>query len=141
MLSCFFLISEEVEMNCIRRRLFQMAKLSRGRLQNFRKQTLLHSEGGHTMMSTSYFYDSEHAPLIEKDYTLDSADKPLLEGLFTPETAAEYLSNLSEEEQKKLQAYKLEYEVTSSISTQVIVCPCTCIYNIVKNHISFILCK
>lgn len=105
-------------MNCIRRRLFQMAKLSRGRLQNVRKQTLLHNEGGHTMMSTSYFYDSEHAPLIEKDYTLDSSEKPLLEGLFTPETAAQYLSNLTEEEKKKLQAYKLEYEVTSSISSQ-----------------------
>lgn len=105
-------------MNCIRRPLFQMAKLSRGRLQNVRKQTLLHNEGGHTMMSTSYFYDSEHAPLIEKDYTLDSSEKPLLEGLFTPETAAQYLSNLTEEEKKKLQAYKLEYEVTSSISSQ-----------------------
>ena len=37
--------------------------------------------------------------------------KPLLEGKFNQETATEYLSNLNEEDKKRLKLYKLEYEM------------------------------
>ena len=45
--------------------------------------------------------------------------KPLLEGKFNQETATEYLSNLNEEDKKRLKLYKLEYEMWLSSGLSV----------------------
>ena len=97
-------------MNVFARCLCRTAPLLSGRF-NYGQQ-MLERRALPYMVSNSSSNKKKDPFFTRPSASLDQ--NPMLEGFFTKETAAEYLSNLNEEETKTLKILKLEHQVWSS---------------------------
>ena len=106
-------------MYCFTRYLLRTVKVASGRiLPVVERQTWSCRKALYLSPQYSIVCVSSSSPALSvknglKKYKIE-IKMPLLEGTFDQETATEYLSNLNEEEKKRLKLYKLEYELWMS---------------------------